>query len=83
MDTRLHLNIVSPEREVFDGDVKFVRLPGSLCPFVILPEHAPIVSSLDAGKITYEAQDSDQECSIDIKGGFAEKTGDIVTVCIS
>ena len=42
----LHLSIVSPEKSIFDGDVKIVTLPGMIGSFSILPGHAPIVSSL-------------------------------------
>lgn len=42
----LHLSIVSPEKSVFDGDVKIVTLPGTIGSFSILPGHVPIVSSL-------------------------------------
>ena len=45
----LHLNIVSPEKEVFNGEVKSVTLPGTSGVFSILPQHAPIVSSLQEG----------------------------------
>ena len=37
----LHLNIVSPEKEVFNGEVKSVTLPGTSGVFSILPQHAP------------------------------------------
>mgnify|MGYP002997316217 CR=1 FL=1 len=43
----LHLSIVSPEKSIFDGDVKIVTLPGMIGSFSILPGHAPIVSSLN------------------------------------
>ena len=45
----LHLSIVSPEKSVFDGDVKIVTLPGTIGSCSILPGHAPIVSALKAG----------------------------------
>ena len=45
----LHLSIVSPEKSIFDGNVKIVTLPGMIGSFSILPGHAPIVSSLKAG----------------------------------
>ena len=38
----LHLSIVSPEKSVFDGDVKIVTLPGTIGSFSILPGHAPM-----------------------------------------
>ena len=46
----LHLSIVSPEKSIFDGDVKIVTLPGMIGSFSILPGHAPIVSSLKAAR---------------------------------
>ena len=49
----LHLSIVSPEKSIFDGDVKIVTLPGMIGSFSILPGHAPIVSSLKAGTLSY------------------------------
>ena len=49
----LHLSIVSPEKSIFDGDVKIVTLPGMIGSFSILPGHAPIVSSLKAGTLAY------------------------------
>ncbi len=49
----LHLSIVSPEKSIFDGNVKIVTLPGMIGSFSILPGHAPIVSSLKAGTLSY------------------------------
>ena len=53
----LHLNIVSPEKEVFNGEVKSVTLPGTSGVFSILPQHAPIVSSLQEGTVSYTTTD--------------------------
>ncbi len=77
---RLHLNIVSPEKELFDGEVESVKLPGALGAFTILPEHAPIVSSLTKGKVVYTA---DKEYELEINGGFIEMSGGVVSVCVS
>lgn len=41
MMKELHLSIVSPEKSVFDGEVKIVTLPGTVGSFSILPGHAP------------------------------------------
>ena len=53
----LHLNIVSPEKDIFDGEVDSVTLPGAMGSFTILPQHAPIVSSLKAGLVSYVTKD--------------------------
>ena len=49
----LKLKIISPERIVFDGEVKRVVVPGTLGEFEILENHAPIISSLNNGVVTY------------------------------
>ena len=77
---KLHLNIVSPEKELFDGEVSSVKLPGALGAFTILPEHAPIVSSLTKGTVTYVAE---KEYELEINGGFIEMSSGVVSVCVS
>ena len=60
MMKELHLSIVSPEKSVFDGEVKIVTLPGTVGSFSILPGHAPIVSSLKAGTLGYTTMDGEE-----------------------
>ena len=78
----LHLSIVSPEKSIFDGDVKIVTLPGTVGSFSILPGHAPIVSSLQAGTLSYTTMEG-EERTIDIQGGFVEMSDGTVSACIS
>ena len=78
----LHLSIVSPEKSVFDGEVKIVTLPGTVGSFSILPRHAPIVSSLKAGTLAYTTMD-DEEHTLDIQGGFVEMSDGAASVCVS
>lgn len=47
----MYLEIISPAGKIFDGDVKLVSVPGSDGSFEVLDNHAPIVSTLEAGKI--------------------------------
>ena len=79
---RLQLTIVSPEKELFQGEVNQITLPGVMGSFTILPQHAPIVSSLTRGKLSYvttEGAAQEQE----IKGGFIEMNDNNVSVCIN
>ena len=78
----LHLSIVSPEKSIFDGDVKIVTLPGTVGSFSILPGHAPLVSSLQAGTLSYTTMEG-EERTIDIQGGFVELSDGTVSACIS
>lgn len=80
-ERKLRLMISSPEKKLFNDEIKVVTLPGSAGSFNILPEHAPIVSSLKKGTITYVTSD-DNEHKIDVRGGFIEMSNGIVSVCI-
>lgn len=80
---KLHLSIVSPEKSVFDGDVSVVTLPGTVGSFSILPGHAPIVSSLRAGTLSYISVEGGEEHILDIQSGFVEMSNGVVSVCIS
>ena len=78
----LHLSIVSPEKSIFDGNVKIVTLPGTVGSFSILPGHAPIVSSLQAGTLSYTTMEG-EERTMDIQGGFVEMSDGTVSACVS
>ena len=82
MSKNLHLNIVSPEKIIFDGNVQIVTLPGSMGAFSILPGHAPIISSLSKGIVSFRTEDS-EEHSVEVQGGFIEMNNNVVSVCIS
>ena len=60
MDT-IKLSIVTPNGEIFDGDVKAVTLPGKEGEFGVLPNHASLVSALTVGVIEIENKDSSKD----------------------
>ena len=47
----MHLEIITPEKKLFSGDIEIVKLPGTLGSFEIMKNHAPIISTLMAGRI--------------------------------
>lgn len=47
----MKISVLTPEREIFQGTVTSVKVPGTLGEFQILKNHAPIVSSLEPGVI--------------------------------
>lgn len=49
----LHLEIVTPERLVFDGSVDQVTIPGADGQFTVLKDHAPLFSSIVMGGLYY------------------------------
>lgn len=67
----LKLKVISPEKIIFKGEVESVKVPGTQGNFEILTDHAPIISSLEKGQISFTLKDGQQK-SCDIAGGFVE-----------
>lgn len=65
------LEIITPEKKVFEGEVKLVQVPGTKGSFEILKNHAPIISTLDKGTVKV-IDNQDNEDYFDIPGGIIE-----------
>ena len=74
------LEILTPEKRVFEGNVYRAIMPGAKAPFVILHNHAPIISVLQKGKLAWN--DSNGEQTLEISSGFVEVNGNRVTACV-
>lgn len=79
MNELIHLEIVTPMGMIYDGEVNAVVLPGSEGEFGVLRGHASLVSSLKAGVIDIEKQDSKHEF-VAIDSGYAEVNEFKITV---
>ncbi len=73
------LSIVAPDRSVVDDRAQSVVAPGIEGYFGVWPGHVPIVSALRAGIVEYRDNDN-QRIHIVIGGGFAEMSGDRLTI---
>lgn len=78
----MNLEILSPEKVVFRGKVERVSLPGQSGRFTVLPRHAPLISVLVKGDITYLPENAEKEITVTIEGGFAEVKKNMVSVCV-
>jgi len=79
MADRIHLEVVTPERRVFEAEVERVEIPGFDGEIGILPGHTELVSLLKpAGLLTYHIGSETGEMAI--SDGFVEVAGDRVTV---
>ena len=74
------LKIITPQKELLSAQVSLVELPGAQGRFEVLQNHAPLISSLTAGKIRYVKGGEENE--IEIQSGFVEVRNNVVTVCI-
>jgi F-type H+-transporting ATPase subunit epsilon len=74
----LHLEIVTPEKRAFAGDVDEVIVPGSEGELGILPHHAPLIATLGAGVLRLKRGGQEEEFAI--FGGFLQVRPDRVVV---
>lgn len=66
----MNLEILTPDQKVFEGEVTSVTVPGEQGSFEILNHHAPIISTLDNGKVVVRAAGKEQKFYT--KGGVVE-----------
>ena len=67
----MNLEIITPEKKLFEGNVKAVLLPGKTGKFEVLNNHAPIISSLTKGQV--KVTDGDNQIKFfEINGGVIE-----------
>ena len=76
----LKLRIIAPDKLVFEGEVESVALPGTVGSFTVLNRHAPIISSLEKGKITY--RDANGQTDVAVRSGFAEVKDNVLSICV-
>jgi len=81
MEKALHLDIVTPQGTVFSGLVAAVTLPGSVAPFQVLYNHAPILSTLEPGVLKVLLPDLTPRYYA-IGAGFVEVLRNRVTVLV-
>lgn len=74
----LKLIVVTPEKKVVDAEVEQVELPGELGYLGILPGHAPLISLLKTGVLTYRGAGGGK--SLALSAGFVEVANDAVSV---
>jgi F-type H+-transporting ATPase subunit epsilon len=73
------LEIISPDQTLYSGEVDLVQVPGSKGSFEILRNHAPIISTLDQGKINIVDQKGGTTF-FDVDGGVLEAKNNKIIV---
>ncbi len=75
----MNVVVLTPEQKAFDGTAKSIKVPGTGGEFEILNNHAPIVSSLEHGKIRILKEDG-EKVEFVINSGFVEVLNNSVSV---
>lgn len=77
----MYLEIITPDKKVYEGEVKLVQLPGTKGGFEILKNHAPIISTLEKGSI--KIQDTNgEEHFFEVDGGVIENKANKIIVLV-
>jgi F-type H+-transporting ATPase subunit epsilon len=79
MAGKLHFSLVSPERELFSGEVDQVDAPGAEGDFGVLAGHAPFMTTLREGR-SVKVYDGGRTRAFDVQGGFADVTPEGLTI---
>ena len=66
----MHLEIITPDRKVFEGEVTVARFPGADGSFEVLNNHAPLIAALKAGDVTLTGAAGRD--TVRIEGGVVE-----------
>jgi len=78
MSDTFQLEIVTPEKKVIDTAAEEVQIPGKNGYLGIMPGHAPLITELAVGEITFRGASGEQHLAV--AWGFAEVLPDKVTV---
>lgn len=76
----MNLEILTPEKKMYSGEVYGVQLPGVTGLFEVLDKHAPLVSALKAGRVKVLKDKQLHVAYFEIQGGFVEVLNNKVTV---
>ena len=75
----IRLLVLTPQKTLFEGLVEKVELPGTKGRFMVLKNHAPLISSLSVGNVVYTSEGN--ESRIRIVTGFVRINDNEVVVC--
>ena len=75
----MKLEILTPDKKVYEGEIRSVTVPGTMGSFEVLKDHAPIISTLEDGKVIIRKDNSSDE-TIYIKGGVIEVLNNSIMV---
>lgn len=76
------LEILTPEKRIYSGEVYGIQLPGTEGLFEVLDKHAALVSALGKGKIKVLHSKNDEGTNFTITSGFAEVLNNKTTVLV-
>ena len=77
----MYLEIITPDKKIFEGEVSLIQVPGSKGAFEILKNHAPIISTLDKGVIKIKDKAGNEQL-FEVDGGVIENKANKIIVLV-
>jgi F-type H+-transporting ATPase subunit epsilon len=78
----MNLEILTPEKKLYSGEVYGVQMPGISGSFEVLEKHAPLISALKSGRIKVLKDKQHHFAYFDIQSGFVEVLDNKVTLLV-
>ena len=78
----MNLEILTPEKKLYSGEVYGVQMPGITGSFEVLEKHAPLISALKPGRLKILKDKQNHLANYDIQAGFVEVSNNKVTVLV-
>jgi len=76
----IHVDVVSAEASIFEGEAEFVALPGETGELGIYPQHTPLITRIRPGAVRIKVAGRDEEEFVFVAGGILEVQPRRVTV---
>lgn len=76
----IHVDVVSAEEAIFDGEAEFVALPGEAGELGIYPRHTPLITRIRPGVVRIKMPGKAEEEQVFVAGGILEVQPNVVTV---
>lgn len=78
----MNLNIIAPHKTIYQGKIFSITLPGTEGELTILPNHIPLITPLNKGKIKVRDKDK-KELFFEIENGVLEVSPQEINVLVS
>jgi len=76
----IHVDVVSLEEQIYEGEAEFVVLPGVSGELGVYPRHTPLLTQIKAGVVRIKLPGQAEEVPVFVQGGFLEVQPDRITV---
>lgn len=76
----IHVDVVSAEESIFEGEAEFVALPGEQGELGIYPRHTPLITRIKPGTVRIKLAGQTEEVVVFVNGGVLEVQPNAVTV---